>query len=59
MNPILNQILLDVLEIQEDKLAKAKDDYTNLKEATRVAYDYFLERKERVDAIKEALEAKE
>jgi len=55
MNSIVNQMLLDVLEIQEDRLAKAKDEFENLKDAVRIAKNHYEERLEKVTALKEAL----
>jgi sulfur transfer complex TusBCD TusB component (DsrH family) len=57
MNPVLVDILTDVLEIQKDKLAAIKDEVTNAREALRVVQALKDERQAKVDALKEALDA--
>lgn len=55
MNKLVKEILYDVLEIQKEKLAKAKDDMTNAKDVLRITTEIFLERTEKVKALEQEL----
>lgn len=55
MNEVLREMLYDILEIQEDKLAKARDEFLNAEAMTRILKIAYENYQVRVDALKEAL----
>lgn len=55
MNAVLIQILSDVLEIQEDHLAREGADVERYEDALRISKRLYQERIAKVEALKEAL----
>jgi hypothetical protein len=55
MDDLLKEILFDVLEIQLEKLAKARDEKENAGEVFRITKTAFQERLAKVNVLKTAL----